>query len=196
MLSRAEFARELLEPYEISDLHLEPLDLNGNGALTRGYSAGNIASIRYDNKLLPSESDLIQELQRMLSLYATYVAVRSGKVGESEELPDDVKTAQEARKFRWHRRAERNQKLARDAKKFHGSTCQVCGFNFKERYGERGSGYIEAHHIVPFAQLAREPEPVLLNPETDFVVVCANCHRMLHRSNPPISPENLTSLLQ
>ena len=129
-------------------------------------------------------------------MYATYVAVKNGEVGESEELPDNISSGQEAKKYRWHRRAERNQKLAADAKKFHGSTCKVCGFNFEQKYGERGKGYIEAHHIVPFADLVKEPEPVTLNPKTDFVVVCANCHRMLHRTKPAMLPDQLKNILK
>ena len=72
----------------------------------------------------------------------------------------------------------------------------VCGFDFEARYGELGTGYIEAHHVVPFAELAKEPEPVLLNPMTDFVVVCANCHRMLHRRSPALSPTQLKAALR
>ena len=193
---RATFARELLTPYNIGDLIQGPLDLTGSGDLTKGYCAGNIVAVKYDAEKIPMEADLVRDLNRMLHLYATYVAVKNGEVGESEELPDSVSNGQEAKKYRWHRRAERNQKLSADAKKFHGSTCKVCGFNFEERYGERGKGYIEAHHIVPFAELLKEPEPVTLDPKTDFVVVCANCHRMLHRTKPAILPGDLKDLLQ
>ena len=72
----------------------------------------------------------------------------------------------------------------------------ICSFNFGDKYGSRGVGYIEAHHIVPFAQLVKELEPVTLDPKTDFVVVCANCHRMLHRTVPAISPLELKALLE
>ena len=193
---RAVFTRELLAPYNISDLIHSPLELTGQGKFTKGYCAGNIIAFKYDTINLPSEPDLIRDLNRLLNLYANYVAVKNGEVGESEELPDSISNGQEAKKYRWHRRAERNQKLSADAKKFHGATCKVCGFNFEERYGERGRGYIEAHHIVPFADLVKEPEPVTLDPKTDFVVVCANCHRMLHRTKPAILPDELKNLLQ
>lgn len=193
---RAVFARELLSPYNTGDLIKDSLDLTGQGDLTRGYCAGNIVSIKYDKADIPTEADLVRDLNRILNLYATYVAVKNGEVGESEELPDSISSGQEAKKYRWHRRAERNQKLAADAKKFHGATCKVCGFNFEQKYGERGKGYIEAHHIVPFADLVKEPEPVTLDPKTDFVVVCANCHRMLHRTKPAMLPDQLKDILQ
>ena len=39
--------------------------------------------------------------------------------------------------------------------------------------------YIEAHHLTPLHALSGEG-PVLTNPETDFAVLCANCHKMIH----------------
>ena len=193
---RAEFASELLRPYQIDDLLAGDLDLTGSQELTRGYCAGNIAAFIYPAGSIPSEELLVRDLSRLLNLYSTYVSVRNGEVGEGEELPDGVQSGTEAKKYRWHRRAERNPRLAADAKKFHGSTCMVCGFNFEQRYGVVGRNYIEAHHIKPFAELVKELEPVTLDPRTDFIVTCANCHRMLHRSSPPIEPQQLKQMLK
>jgi 5-methylcytosine-specific restriction protein A len=69
----------------------------------------------------------------------------------------------------------------------------VCGFNFEDRYGELGAGYIEAHHLTPFSELHGQPKK--LNPSTDFIVVRPNCHRMLHRKSPPVPPEELKELI-
>lgn len=100
----------------------------------------------------------------------------------------------EARKERWHRRSERNPRLAKDAKRYHGLTCMVCGFNFIDRYGEVGDGFIEAHHLTPFSEL--DGRPTHLDPRTDFIVACPNCHRMLHRRTPPLAPAELELLLR
>ena len=40
----------------------------------------------------------------------------------------------------------------------------ICGFDFGQKYGELGKGYIEVHHIKPLATLEQE---VVINPETD-----------------------------
>lgn len=75
-------------------------------------------------------------------------------------------------------RFERNAELRRAAIRIHGLTCQVCGFNFEAEYRARGRNYIEVHHKVPVSSYT---ELVNVNPETDMAVVCANCHRMIHR---------------
>lgn len=76
-------------------------------------------------------------------------------------------------------RYERKASNRREAVRIHGTVCQVCGFDFLEHYGELGRDYIEVHHIRPLSTLDEE---VPVNPETDLVCLCANCHRMMHRS--------------
>lgn len=63
--------------------------------------------------------------------------------------------------------------------RIHGTTCKVCGFNFFEHYGELGRDYIEVHHIRPLSSLDEE---VSVDPAEDLVCLCANCHRMMHRT--------------
>lgn len=94
---------------------------------------------------------------------------------EEDELDLSFK---EKKKLRLHKSLDRDPKLIKEAKKFHGYTCMACGFNYEEKYGEIGEDYIEAHHLIPFAEL---DENVDLSPKTDLVVLCANCHRMIHR---------------
>jgi 5-methylcytosine-specific restriction protein A len=74
-----------------------------------------------------------------------------------------------------------------------GTTCVVCGLNFEKKYGSVGAGYIEIHHIKPVSHYDGE-QPV--NPLTDLVPVCANCHAMLHRRNPPYSVDELKKMIQ
>lgn len=74
-------------------------------------------------------------------------------------------------------RHERDPILRKNALAIHGHDCMACGFNYEERYGAIGKDFIEVHHVVPLAS-AGETET---NPKTDLVVLCANCHRMVHR---------------
>jgi len=55
--------------------------------------------------------------------------------------------------------------------------CEICGFDFCRAYGELGDGYGECHHTVPLATLNHR-RAIRLG---DLAIVCANCHRMLHR---------------
>lgn len=74
-------------------------------------------------------------------------------------------------------RRERDSKLRAEAIRLHGQDCMACGFNFEAAYGPAGKGYIEVHHVVPLSETGRSQT----DPKTDLVVLCANCHRVVHR---------------
>ena len=64
--------------------------------------------------------------------------------------------------------------------------CEVCGFDFENRYGTRGAGFCEVHHRLPLSRVVEETTTTL----RDLAIVCSNCHRMLHRE-PEIDVEEL-----
>jgi len=67
--------------------------------------------------------------------------------------------------------------------------CEVCRFDFAERYPQSlGAGFIEVHHLAP---LSTRDEPRRTGLE-DLLLVCANCHRMIHRTRN--AEGNLTAL--
>jgi 5-methylcytosine-specific restriction protein A len=194
--SRASTFLGLLASEDLKGLVDGAIDLGGTGDLTRGYEAGNIVSIRYEAGSLPEEAPLREQLERFLDLYEVLVQSRDALVEDADPaaVESSIPAGLEAKKERWHRRSERNPRLAKDAKQYHGMTCMVCGFNFRDRYGELGDRFIEAHHLTPFAEL--DGRPTQLDPRTDFAVVCPNCHRMLHRHSPPLTPTKLKGLLR
>jgi len=83
-----------------------------------------------------------------------------------------------------HRYRERSRKLVQMAKavfrKNHQNRlfCEVCGFDFGQAYAE--TDFIEVHHVIPL----RDLKPGATTKLSDLKMVCANCHRMLHRGNP------------
>ena len=91
---------------------------------------------------------------------------------ELEGLPEGEKL------YKVNKYYERNAKNRQDAIKYHGTKCCICGFDFEKVYGKVGQGYIEIHHKTPLYTLEKS---VVINPKTDLVPVCANCHRMIHR---------------
>jgi MrcB-like, N-terminal domain len=188
LANRAAVDTGLLRPQGIDDLQLGLLDLPGEGHLTRGYNAGNICARRYDRAAIPRDSVLLSDLHRFLDLYGILIEAREA-INEStgEELPEGVEPGEEAQRYRWHRRAERNPRLARDAKRYHGTTCTVCKFNFGERYGRHGAGYIEAHHLTPVAELVRQPGKIVLDPRPtspSSVPIAIECCTIGRRRHP------------
>ena len=90
---------------------------------------------------------------------------------------------------------ERDPRNRAAAIKIHGYQCMACGFDFERFYGrELGRNIIEVHHVVP---LSSRDEEVIVNPATDLVCLCANCHRMIHRKkNAILTLEELKEIIQ
>jgi 5-methylcytosine-specific restriction protein A len=74
-----------------------------------------------------------------------------------------------------------------------GHSCVVCEFDFEERYGELGSGFIHVHHLKPLGEIG---EQYALDEIEDLRPVCPNCHAMLHRRKPALSIEELKAILK
>jgi 5-methylcytosine-specific restriction protein A len=74
-------------------------------------------------------------------------------------------------------RYERSPEARRACLAHHGTACAACGFSFEITYGEIGKNFIQVHHIVPVSQLGSD---YVLDPVTDLVPLCANCHAMAH----------------
>lgn len=86
---------------------------------------------------------------------------------------------------RLHKIRERSRLLVKKKKaeaiRKHGSlTCEVCGFDFHVFYGDVGKEFAECHHTAALSELKLSSSTKL----SDLAVVCANCHRMLHRARP------------
>ena len=101
------------------------------------------------------------------------------------DLRDDTELAPEGQ-LRTHQTYERNpQNRERKLAAFrhaHGGRifCECCGFDFEQTYGARGAGFIEVHHKIPVSSLRSGRTGKL----SDLCLLCANCHRMVHREQP------------
>lgn len=183
---RAALMRARLPDY-VGDFEVYNLELATAGRLPAGYEAGHALGRRYILSNLPDELALRGDLQRLVRAYLA-LTFRGGPTSTSEDAEDDGEmiggTLTEIRRYRLHRKIERRGQASAAAKRFHGAVCQACGLALHERYGELGRGYIEAHHLKPLSSLT-EGVPVTYNIEVDFAVLCANCHRMIHRTDDP-----------
>jgi 5-methylcytosine-specific restriction protein A len=90
--------------------------------------------------------------------------------------------------YRLSKQYERNRINRAACIEIHGMSCKLCGFNFGERFGELGYGFIHIHHVVPLSEMGGS---YVLNPLTDLIPVCPNCHAMIHRRRPALGIEEV-----
>lgn len=97
---------------------------------------------------------------------------------DEEEIFPEGKILSRLHRFRERNTSAVKRKKERTLASTGKLACEVCGFDFNKEYGELGFGYAECHHTMPLFLLNRESSTKL----SDLAIVCANCHRMLHRS--------------
>lgn len=200
--SRAAIIRRRLRSGYQGRFNHTPIDLQPGGQHTRlaFYEPGHAFGVRYSRNDMPNDDRLISDLAAMLELYGI-LFIRGGtkefdqSLSTAEETQSDLSdiSLEERRRVRLHYTVDRNPRLARLAKEIHGYRCQVCGFDYGAVYGKLGRNYIEAHHLTPLSQLPPS-QSLRLSPAEDFAVICANCHRMIHRSGSPETFEEFVQL--
>lgn len=110
-----------------------------------------------------------------------------------EEIPEDDKLVEGSTKQIKINIYERNPLARRKCIEYHGAICKVCRFDFKEKYGEVGKGFIHIHHTKELSAIGKEYAVDYLR---DLVPVCPNCHAMLHKKKPAYTINELKSLLR
>ena len=88
---------------------------------------------------------------------------------------------------------ERNPIARKKCIKHFGINCQVCDFNFEKKFGNLGKEFIHVHHKIDIATIGNEYS---VNPLTDLIPVCPNCHSMLHKKKPAYSIEELKTIMK
>lgn len=161
----------------------------------------------YSNLKDAAEFELFsdEEIRKLLKPYIHFNKINKDKYGVeivSQGIEyDKVKSTtmnsscyvEGKQKVYYSTKYERNGKCRQQAIEIHGCQCSVCGFDFETVYGKLGIGYVEVHHKKPLYSLEEE---VVVDPRTDLVPVCSNCHRMLHRRRDKITTiEELRKLI-
>lgn len=191
------------EPYNLMDITafanaLRFESANGRDRLTilDGHVA-NTYEMRAIRTLTPSTVRLVSNVWETRERRAAPPALESVLPVPIIE-PDEQAFPEGTVKQRLHLSRERNRELVTRAKQRfkeqHGGRvyCQVCDFNFGARYGPLGDDYIEAHHTIPVSELSEDSMTRI----EDLAMVCANCHRMLHRRRPWLKMDELRQLLR
>lgn len=111
-----------------------------------------------------------------------------------QEVPNsETKYVEGAVKRVWVDARERNPAARAACIRQFGCACSVCGLDFKRVYGSVGADYIQVHHLVP---LSADDGSRLVDPVNDLRPVCANCHVMLHRKDPPYTIDELRESME
>ena len=138
--------------------------------------------------------------QTLLEEAADAIRANLGEPGEWAGEPEEEPGLEDAPEGRLltqvHRTRERNRALVKRKKaevmREKGClACEACGFDFLARYGERGDGFIECHHLVP----VRDLRPGARTRMTDLALLCSNCHRMVHVRSPWLTLAELRQML-
>ncbi|WP_461174176.1 HNH endonuclease [Arthrobacter sp. Z1-9] len=114
---------------------------------------------------------------------------------DEDDLDGDIEVPEGRLLLARHLKRERNRGLrARKIQSVKKAglpvACEICSFNFQNTYGQRGQDYIEVHHVLPLH--ASGPTSTRLS---DLALLCANCHRMIHRGSPWLTPKELEALV-
>ena len=199
----------------LQQLPIHPMELRGpkfrnpNGVARKTYdiathhpdykgapTKGGATDIEVLNDFLHHEAEMHQAAQLIRNGMSTGDLIESNEVvNDVDEL--DTDEVPEGRLLeRKHFARERDRGLRAKKIKKHLQThqtlaCSTCGFDFKAAYGSYGEGYIECHHVVPLHASGERNTRL-----DDLILICANCHRMIHRRNPWLTPDQLQELIE
>jgi hypothetical protein len=114
-------------------------------------------------------------------------------ISDDNSIKGETKSFEGGKSLYWTTHYERKADLRAKAMEIHGIVCMGCGFDFEQKYGVLGRGFIEVHHTKPVSSLDGRVE---VNPQLDMVTLCSNCHSIVHRRKPePISLRDLRKIL-
>ena len=139
-------------------------------------------------RLLVARNPRLASVWDDLGLMSTYMI--------APNVDDAGASLEGSKKWLAHFVRERNRSVVENKKanvlrKTGALACEICAFDFAQRFGSLGESFCEVHHRLP---LAEADAPVATRLE-DLAIVCSNCHRMLHRTSPALSVEGLKALL-
>ncbi len=137
-----------------------------------------------------------------LSEVATFIRNGISEASENAKIPYleelEIKEAEEGKvATRMHRYRERDRRLVDVAKaralRVHGRVfCAACGFDFSKHYGEIGDGIIDVHHTKPVHTM----QPGEKTKVVDLVLLCSNCHRVIHSKRPWLTLDEIKSAIK
>lgn len=113
-----------------------------------------------------------------------------------QSLAKEIQTFQEKKRRRDNHikyEGRLSNKDIKAIKEYLGYTCMACGLDPIKEYGEDKKGIMEAHHKNPYSEM-NEGEIREVKPD-DFLILCPNCHKLIHKLDSPDDLESLKKLV-
>ena len=145
-----------------------------------GITQGNACKIEHISKIGNIDELLFDIWQRFNGHFVATErqseTTTSSIISELETLNHDLSVTEGELRLVAHLVKERNRKIIvekkRQATRNNMLQCEICTFSFSKTYN---SNFIECHHLSPIGQSGVRETTL-----EDLILVCANCHRMLH----------------
>lgn len=179
------------EPYKLINLSsfAPQLRFQSNASDRLTIKSGSIDSMQLRTIRL-----LTEESSRLLDTIWYGETLLPDNTLEFIETVEDLTVYSEGRLIlRIREERQRSQALVDSAKRAFKAKhkrlyCEVCGFDFGTFYGDDlADGYIEAHHTKPISDSNEEVSTTI----DGLAMLCANCHRMIHRQPQPLTIDEL-----
>lgn len=89
-------------------------------------------------------------------------------------------------------RYERDHNARMACLNYHGYSCSVCSLEFESRYGSKAKKIMHVHHLTSLSKVGAAH---LVDPKSDLLPVCPNCHAVIHSRQIPYSIEEVRKML-
>lgn len=130
--------------------------------------------------------------RRIYDKYSTLIKSQNEQIIYPDEFDKGIKYSECQIKTIKVNSYERNRAARQKCIDHFGKTCQICDFSFKDKFGDIGSEFIHVHHKIEISTIGEEYS---IDPITDLIPVCPNCHSMLHKKIPAFSVEELKNII-
>lgn len=145
--------------------------------LATGKGLGNVSGM--DRKVWDELGGNPQKVRELANLIVQ--GVKAAENGEDDDPEIDEEFDEGRTLTAIHRRRERNRKIRTkllvQRKKRGGLTCDICGTAGTSTSLKFKEAIFEAHHIIPVSMAVVGKTKL-----SDMALICANCHKMLHRA--------------
>jgi 5-methylcytosine-specific restriction protein A len=192
LISRAAIMRSKVPEYNNKFKSNISINLKkGDKVKERWISSAAFGKVYKINKF-PEEQELIDDLKEILKLYQIIISKGGFSEGNFNKIyvDQDQYTTSNEMKIIKHIDKEleiikTNPLFIKELKRNSNYTCQACGLKYEKIYGNysKNKDFIEAHHIEPKFKAKENAEinKKMSRTAKDFAMLCANCHRMIHR---------------